>query len=234
MQGVIVSFIFAFLVCSLTSAQEPGCPEPVVKNARILRKSEGRYEPGAHIEYQCLPGYEPERFTITCGWDGQWHSMRYCTEKVCRLESVSYGVESTSPRGKNVFRIGETLTITCSENYWGTLTKQNTQTIKCLDSGEWETPPVCEEIQCDVPMYQHVQNPRYYFSWDRKLGTRVSYYCEDGYKQKATYATCTKNGWTPNPLCEEPGCPEPIVENARILRKSERPYKPGERIEYQC
>ncbi|XP_066503176.1 complement factor H-like [Hoplias malabaricus] len=219
------------------SAEFPKCTEikcspPKIAHGKVT-DGKPEYKENEMLKYECDEGYKTRRGTPKCLKTG-WSITPDCEEKVCLLESVRYGVESTSPTGKNVFRIGETVTITCSEKYWGIFTKQNTQMIKCLDSGEWETPPVCEEIQCDIPMDQHVRNPRYYFSRDRKLGTRVSYYCEDGYKQKATYATCTKNGWTPNPLCEEPGCPELTVENARILRKSERPYKPGARIEYQC
>ncbi|XP_066503147.1 complement factor H-related protein 1-like [Hoplias malabaricus] len=372
--------------------EEPGCPEPIVENARILRKSERPYKPGERIEYQCLPGYEPERFTVTCGWDGRWQSMRYCTvqrvgcgppplishavqdvkeqykdgekstydcpmyyvqdgdphmicmqgnwtgkgrclkpctvdvhvmdvnkielkfggrtkiylkhldhisfvcvrgykhtgevglrqscnegviplpvcrksedqlllskqeisctppkiahgtitdgkmeysenellkyvcnegyrprrgapkclktgwsitpeceEMTCLLGSITYGIKSISPRGKSVFRIGESVEITCSETYRLFSTKLNSRNILCLDSGEWEIPPVCEEITCDFPVDEHVQYPHYYFRWGRKLGDRKSYWCESGYKRKAHSATCTENGWSPKPLCE--------------------------------
>jgi len=43
--------------------------------------------------------------------------------------------------------------------------------------------------------------PEYYFSGDKKLGARISYYCMYGYDKMSAEATCTRDGWTPNPLC---------------------------------
>jgi len=46
-----------------------------------------------------------------------------------------------------------------------------------------------------------VYDPESYFKGDEKLGARKSYYCMTGYDKMSVEATCTRDGWTPNPLC---------------------------------
>uniref|UniRef100_A0AAR2L7T7 Sushi domain-containing protein n=1 Tax=Pygocentrus nattereri TaxID=42514 RepID=A0AAR2L7T7_PYGNA len=57
------------------------------------------------------------------------------------------------------------------------------------------------KITCDIPFGQHVSYPDYYFGGDRKLGVKKSFRCESGYVSQTGTATCTENGWIPNPLC---------------------------------
>ncbi len=57
------------------------------------------------------------------------------------------------------------------------------------------------ESSCEVPRDQHVSSLGYYFKGDMKLGARRSYTCESGYENMAEEATCTRDGWTPKPLC---------------------------------
>uniref|UniRef100_A0A671SQ34 Beta-2-glycoprotein 1 n=1 Tax=Sinocyclocheilus anshuiensis TaxID=1608454 RepID=A0A671SQ34_9TELE len=53
------------------------------------------------------------------------------------------------------------------------------------------------------------------FRGDMKLGAKQNYYCESGYGKTAEEATCTRDGWTPNPLCAGMKCgPPPHVNNA--------------------
>jgi len=42
--------------------------------------------------------------------------------------------------------------------------------------------------------------PEYYFIGDLKLGATRSYFCMPE-KDQRFEATCTRDGWTPNPLC---------------------------------
>ncbi|XP_037400977.1 complement factor H-like [Pygocentrus nattereri] len=287
MKWSLVVRCLSFFFCVHTSIQrEVMCPVPTIENAKTLKK------PGTHIEYECLHGYEPDRFTITCNEQGDWDNMRHCTAKTLYCgppPSIEHAVQdfkeqykdgetatyvcpsnyikdgdpymicsrgrwigkgkclqmncllgpptpgtSTSPTGKNVFRAGESVEITCSKTHWLFGTKQTKQSILCKESGEWERLPVCEEIICDIPFGQHVSYPDYYFGGDRKLGVKKSFRCESGYHAAAGTATCTENGWIPNPLCTEIACPEPRIDHARQLDNPLQTYKPGARIQYQC
>uniref|UniRef100_A0A8C1XCZ9 Sushi domain-containing protein n=1 Tax=Cyprinus carpio TaxID=7962 RepID=A0A8C1XCZ9_CYPCA len=87
-----------------------------------------------------------------------------------------------------------------------------------------------------IPRDQHVHRPSEYFRGDMKLGARRSYYCEHGYHPMAREATCTQDGWTPNPLCAVPGkCgPPPPVNDADTVEIPKKEYNTGERVEYIC
>ncbi|XP_036441963.1 complement factor H-like isoform X2 [Colossoma macropomum] len=300
MKWSLVVQCLSFFFCVYTSTQtEVTCTVPTIENAKTLKK------PGTNIEYQCLHGYEPDRFTITCNEQGDWDNMRDCTAKtldcgpppsiehalqvfkeqykegetatyVCPSNYVKDGDPymicsrgrwigkgkclqincllgpptpgtSTSPKGKNVFRVGESVEITCSERLWLYGTREIKRNIICKESGEWEHSPVCEEITCDIPYDQHVDYVHYYFSRDRRLGVEKPYRCESGYRAGARTATCTENGWLPNPLCtvkhDQPGttppktsgkdCGRPPQIEDAVQDFKDR-YEHGEKAAYDC
>uniref|UniRef100_A0A8C1RS86 Sushi domain-containing protein n=1 Tax=Cyprinus carpio TaxID=7962 RepID=A0A8C1RS86_CYPCA len=60
---------------------------------------------------------------------------------------------------------------------------------------------------------------------DKKLGAKKPYRCESGYRETAAEATCTRDGWTPKPLCAEIVYEEPNIPNAEIT---------GETADVEC
>jgi len=56
------------------------------------------------------------------------------------------------------------------------------------------------EKRCKVPDDPHVYKPDIYFN-DLKLGVKILYDCMPGYNKMSAEAKCTREGWTPNPLC---------------------------------
>uniref|UniRef100_A0A8C2HCX4 Sushi domain-containing protein n=1 Tax=Cyprinus carpio TaxID=7962 RepID=A0A8C2HCX4_CYPCA len=76
--------------------------------------------------------------------------------------------------------------------------------------------------------------PYYYFIGDKKLGAITSYRCESGYRQTAAVATCTRDGWTPKPLCAGKCGPPPEVDYADTIELKKDEYNTGERVEYSC
>ncbi|XP_042568391.1 E-selectin-like [Cyprinus carpio] len=136
--------------------------------------------------------------TIECMSDGKWDQpFPVCRELTCELKSTKI-----NPEGKIIFRAGESVEITCSKKRLWFL-KETSKTFTCQENGEWDHKPVCGEIRCEVPRDQHVSHPDFYFRGDMKLGAKQNYYCESGYEKMAEEATCTRDGWTPNPLCAE-------------------------------
>lgn len=63
---------------------------------------------------------------------------------VCLLQSSTNDVAVTNPKGKNIFQIGDSVEIKCSQKYWVLGTKQRSRTIRCKENGNWEFNPVCE------------------------------------------------------------------------------------------
>ncbi|XP_039524642.1 complement factor H-like isoform X6 [Pimephales promelas] len=152
----------------------------------------------------------------------------------CELKSTTYGVRRINPEGKTIFKAGESVEITCTERYWIFGTKENIQSFTCGENGQWDHEPVCAEIRCEVPRDQYVSWPDYYFSGDKKLGARTSYACVSGYYQMSAEATCTRDGWTPKPLCAGNTCAAPNIPNAAILGDQKTIYNINSRIQYQC
>ncbi|KAL7854618.1 hypothetical protein SRHO_G00168080 [Serrasalmus rhombeus] len=217
---------------SIPKCIEIRCKQPTILHGTINDAKE-EYKENEQLKYYCEKKYRPRHGIPTCLRNG-WSITPECEEMNCLLGPPTPGT-STSPTGKNVFRAGESVEVTCSETHWLFGTKQTKQSILCKESGEWERLPVCEEITCDIPIGQHVYYPEYNFGGNRKLGVKKSFQCESGYRAAARTATCTKNGWIPNPLCTEIVCPEPRIDNARQLDSfGLQTYKPDTRIRYQC
>uniref|UniRef100_A0A3B4VI03 Sushi domain-containing protein n=1 Tax=Seriola dumerili TaxID=41447 RepID=A0A3B4VI03_SERDU len=96
------------------------------------------------------------------------------------------------------------------------------------------------EITCDR------KDPHVYY-WDVYSGQNitldetVSYWCKPGYNSTdgATWATCTRDGWRPNPLCQgivklHHCAPPPKVENAVAVTSYQREYLSGSEVTYRC
>uniref|UniRef100_A0A3B4BS13 Sushi domain-containing protein n=1 Tax=Pygocentrus nattereri TaxID=42514 RepID=A0A3B4BS13_PYGNA len=96
-----------------------------------------------------------------------------------------------------------------------------------------------KKIICDIPFGQHVSYPDYYFGGDRKLGVKKSFRCESGYHAAAGTATCTENGWIPNPLCTGKSlsvggnCGQPPQIEDAVQDFKDR-YEDGEKADYAC
>ncbi|XP_051764939.1 complement factor H isoform X9 [Ctenopharyngodon idella] len=165
---------------------------------------------------------------------GQDFSFASYTEVTCELKSKRFGVNKINPEGKTLFRAGESVVITCAERYWIFGTKEIIRSFTCQENGEWDHEPVCEDIRCEVPRDQHVYNPEYYFRGDMTWGARRRYYCFDGYYYEEAEATCTRDGWTPKPLCAGKICAAPNIPNAEIVGHQRPNYSIYSRIKYKC
>ncbi|ROL40745.1 Complement factor H [Anabarilius grahami] len=62
----------------------------------------------------------------------------------------------------------------------------------------------------------------------------MNYVCYDGYGYKNGEATCTRDGWDPNPLCAVKMCAAPIIPYAEILGDQRPKYNIDSRIRYKC
>ncbi|XP_035379089.1 complement factor H-like isoform X8 [Electrophorus electricus] len=203
---------------------------PNVKHGKQIQINEA-HQDGQRLKIECDLGYKSRLSSIRC-LNGQWETS-VCEQVTCVLEFGIPGLHSTSPSGKNIFKPGESLTLTCRKDHWILGTRLSSQIIKCKDNGEWERSPICNEITCNVPHDENVAHPFYYFSGDKKLGDTKFYECNYNYRKTASYATCTIDGWSPRTLCTKMTCPEPEIAHAEILRPKDT-YTIGDRIRIQC
>ncbi|XP_077082792.1 complement factor H-like [Siphateles boraxobius] len=192
---------------SVPKCKEITCTAPDISNGYVVEKMQ-EYKKDAILKYRCSPGFKPREGTPKCAKFG-WTLNPECDEVTCELKSATFGVTKIKPEGKTIFRAGESVEITCTEKHWFFQTKENIKSFTCGENGQWDYEPVCAEIRCEVPRDQYVSSPGYYFWGDNKLGVKRSYYCMSGYDQMSAEATCTRDGWTPKPLCADIRCEVP-------------------------
>ncbi|XP_026092118.1 complement factor H-like isoform X1 [Carassius auratus] len=206
------------------------CTAPPIPNGDVV-DLQREYKKDATLKYKCHEAFKTREGIPRCAKFG-WTVKPECDEVNCVLKSTTYGVKMIIPYGKTIFRARESVEITCSEKHWLFGTKETERTFTCKDDGEWDYEPVCAEITCDDPRDQLVSRP--YFWRTMKLGEKQSYTCVNGYRQTAAEATCTRDGWTPNPLCTEIVCAAPNIPNAEIEGPQRSNYKIDSRIRYKC
>ncbi|XP_028442504.1 complement factor H-related protein 2-like [Perca flavescens] len=94
------------------------------------------------------------------------------------------------------------------------------------------------EVVCSNQRPQNVYSLEYNWWQQKKMGETTRYWCKIGYMSTdgATRATCTREGWTPNPLCREiVGCgsPPPLTDGD-IKYTVKTNYSHQERVEFMC
>nr|QGH45482.1 complement system-related protein CFH3 [Cyprinus carpio] len=182
--------------------------------------------PGYNLTFSCngqgliLKGQRE----ITCQSNGEWSSpFPKCEDKHTEGHTTSCGPPpdvndaDTIELKKHEYNTGERVEYSCFNKY-------------TLDL----RPPFSRYLTCEQGEWRGTIKPYYYFIGDKKLGAITSYRCESGYRQTAAKATCTRDGWTPKPLCAEIVCAAPNIPNAEIDGGQSENYKIYSRIQYKC
>ncbi|CAL8269650.1 unnamed protein product, partial [Arctogadus glacialis] len=190
-----------------------------VENAVIIEKKLEVYSHGARVTYECRTNYRMEGERIIRCQSGQWSQQTpTCIQIRChdpkdpnleeRLQSRWYG-EYANYQCKEGFRPTADVGARCTENGW--------------------TPnPLCKEIRCQDPNDPNLKEQLQ----SKRIGENALYQCQEGFTPTdARMATCTENGWTPNPLCKEIRCQDPNDPNLKEQLQSKRI---GENALYQC
>ncbi|XP_058615939.1 complement factor H-related protein 2-like isoform X2 [Onychostoma macrolepis] len=231
----IFLFLLLMIMAVSTNAQEVTCEGEQLINVDILTGHPGivsPYKPGHVLVFRCTDvnlKMHGQR-TIECLSNGKWDQpYPKCEEIRCE-----------APRDQHVYRsyeyfrgdmkLGARRSYRCESGY-----EKMAEDATCTRDG-WTPNPLCAKSGCEAPRDQHVYSPSQYFRGDMKLGARRSYRCESGYDKMAEEATCTRDGWTPNPLCAvSVKCgPPPRVNNADTVEMTKKEYNTGERVEYIC
>uniref|UniRef100_UPI000059E698 complement factor H like 3 precursor n=1 Tax=Danio rerio TaxID=7955 RepID=UPI000059E698 len=192
---------------------------------------EGAY--GDVIHFQCVSSNKSlyGNNIIHCMENGNWSGPVPQCIVTCQLDITETGVIKPIPEGKTVFKAGESVRLICSD-----INSQffRQETFTCTNNGKWDHKPTCKEIKCEVPHGQNVYIPNFYFTGDLLLGAKKSYSCDTGYRTMSEEATCTRDGWSPKPLCAEMMCDPPRLPNADIVGGQKRNYRISSTIEYKC
>ncbi|XP_047443584.1 coagulation factor XIII B chain-like [Mugil cephalus] len=234
-------FILWVNVKKSSQQNEIKCAVPLIKNGFTLGDIQ-EYELQMTLNYECNPQYtqpkgRPSKCTSVITFRGpraEWRPTPVCEPIKCK-------VSPSPPRGTqyepslSVFSPGDTVRVTCAENYWILNTRTTSVETTCKPDGQWTNYPFCQEFLCSTPRDKHLD---YWgggsFGPDR-LGDTVSYWCKSGYKSTngTRRAICTRDGWIPKPFCQELTCKAPVIENGFVLGGIKE-YKINEVLNYGC
>uniref|UniRef100_A0A3P9CI19 Complement factor H n=1 Tax=Maylandia zebra TaxID=106582 RepID=A0A3P9CI19_9CICH len=216
------------------------CEPPRIENGFVLGDIK-EYNEREILNFECNLQHKraqelPSRCTKT-GDRAEWIPTPECEEIKCELTLPPLQGTTYEPAYRSRFSPGEKVTVTCEERYWIWRTRTRSVETTCNEDGQWSVRPVCQEVTCIRPQDRLLS--RWEASWrdeTKKLGDTVRYTCISGYKRKdsVTQATCTRDGWEPNPLCEEIKCRRQQFNNADITGKIQAEYRYNDRVQYNC
>ncbi|XP_053549805.1 complement factor H isoform X2 [Bombina bombina] len=215
--------------CKLKSCGHPGDID--FGTFELTKESEFVF--GAVVEYKCDDGYQmlSRQKTRQCtanGWSG---AVPHCEVKRCPPVEMESGVNLLSTSfDDDEYSVGQVVRFECKNPRFKI---DGAREIFCTSEGEWSAnPPTCKEIFCQKPQISKgvVTNPKNIYKED----DRISYSCNPGFKsERNAEATCTGNGWSPEPSCVEIVCYPDRVINGQVTQPKVM-YKEGETIKVQC
>ncbi|XP_071342418.1 complement factor H-like isoform X4 [Trachinotus anak] len=213
------------------------CTVPVIENGYVSGDIQ-EYKEHEVLHFVCNPTYKrtwdrPSNCT-KIGHRAEWSPTPACESIKCRLSLLPPKGTRYDPPFRNVFSPGETVEITCGDRYWISLLQDTSAVATCKDDGEWTFTPMCNEITCELK-HPHVYYWDAYSGQNITLDETVNYWCKPGYKSTdgATWATCTRDGWRPNPLCQEMTCTRHDIQIADIVNFKQK-YSYHEQAIYVC
>ncbi|XP_054645337.1 complement factor H-like isoform X2 [Dunckerocampus dactyliophorus] len=219
--------------------EEIKCTVPLIENGFVPGNTND-YNEHEILSYQCNPKYNqaegrPSKCTKV-GIRAEWSPAPSCELIKCKVTLPTIDGTSYEPAFKSLFIPGETINVTCGQNYWISNTQQTSAVSSCQDNGKWTIRPICQEVTCRNNRDPTVSYWNVYWGQRIRLGTSVNYVCKSGYRHTngATMVTCTRDGWTPNPPCQEITCDTKDILNANIFDDSKEIYKEYERANFVC
>ncbi|XP_040896644.1 complement factor H-like [Toxotes jaculatrix] len=191
------------------------------------------------LHFTCNRGYKrtedrPSKCT-KLGLRAEWSPTPACEPITCKLSLPPLEGTTYEPAYRNVFSPGDTVRVTCGDKHFISQPQKTSAESTCTEEGQWTIRPVCQVVTCSNQRDRNV----YYWSvtWGEiiTLGETASYRCSRGYRKPVgiNLAECTRNGWSPDPLCEEITCDRLDVQNA-ILGGSKQKYRSNEWATYYC
>uniref|UniRef100_G3NR25 Sushi domain-containing protein n=1 Tax=Gasterosteus aculeatus aculeatus TaxID=481459 RepID=G3NR25_GASAC len=196
--------------------EEITCTVPNIQNG-FVNGNVDKYKENEYLSFRCNPSYKagdgkPSK-CVKSGIRANWSPTPLCKPIVCELPLGSQEGTQYEPVSTNVFSPGETVRVTCGNKYWIDNRLIKSAEITCKENGEWNLRPVCQVLYEDRSHHYYSnynQKPQHVDNWGVPWRGRITldetarYSCVKDYKKPVGFdlATCTREGWTPNPLCQ--------------------------------
>ncbi|XP_063056926.1 complement factor H-like [Engraulis encrasicolus] len=218
------------------TCREIQCEAPAIEHGWITNRQE-LYRDEDLLRYTCEEGYKAgSEQRPKCTKYG-WSITPVCEEITCKLPGSTGSYTSILPKGKNIFRPRDEVTIVCGEGYRTMTTKKERDSFLCGEDGEWpnKMTPGCEEIDCTTRDHDSRATltlrraPNGYYIYNYKIDETLAYSCRTSYwpsrveyRKTAEKATCKIDGWNPKQLCVEKGaCDTPTIENGFFVKEGQ-------------
>ncbi|XP_074165140.1 complement receptor type 2 isoform X2 [Sminthopsis crassicaudata] len=240
----------ALLLWGLLALFTPGicgqCRSPPRLNFAISKyNSKSVFDIGDTLTFECLPGYMPKIFKITCLENSTWSSV---DDNICKRRSCRTPAEPLNGKVQMInLQFGSIIQYSCDDGYL-LIGHSSNQCIISENTAIWEyEAPLCEPIRCELP--PAIPNGRYkstheYFHY----GMVVSYECNTGLRgeklydlvgNKTLYCTSKDNKvgiWNSlPPQCITPAkCQIPVIANGRRVSGFRRIYSLNDAVILEC
>ncbi|XP_062991124.1 complement factor H [Elgaria multicarinata webbii] len=214
------------------------CLPPQVQNG-IFQPKENQYRYEDIIQMQCDRGYKGSGQISKCtesGWTPPPKCMLGCDYPI--IENGRLDAYYEDRRVNNIpVLLGHPVQFRCNRGF---LTSNGYESIRvqCTRSG-WNPEPKCLKICRDDVQVPHGRLHGSYWGREYIEGQGLSYTCDRGFSPADPHARarCTKDGWSPNPLC----VPEETLhtcENIPVLHgfffETRERFPLNERAKYRC
>ncbi|KAK7878784.1 hypothetical protein WMY93_030894 [Mugilogobius chulae] len=200
-----------------------------------------RFHPGESVRVVCgdklwVKRTELQTAELTCDETGQWDFYPWSdvTKMELRMSTDGEGTDYDN-QGRNRFHPGESVRVVCGDKLWVKRTELQTAELTCDETGQWDFYPVCQMVRCYKNGAENV------YRWGGKFFTNavnmdetLLYRCYQPYKETSERATCTRQGWEPNPLCKAIECPALTVNDKIVVNGFlDQPIN-GSAVQFSC
>nr|XP_049575296.1 complement factor H-like isoform X3 [Syngnathus scovelli] len=197
------------------------CTVPAIANGFVTGRVQ-EYKEDEILSYECNLNYKrAEGRPSVCTKSGiraEWSPRPACELIRCRVTLPPIRGTSYQPSQITIFSVGATLTVTCEDSYWISTPKQTSAVSTCKSDGKWTIRPVCQEVTCPNEMHGSVLRWDIHWRQRVRMGTLVDFTCRSGFRRTdgASQVKCTRDGWIPNPPCQEITCNSNDIRSANI------------------
>lgn len=188
---------------------------------------------GAVVEYSCDEGYrmvskEKKRQCTASGWSNY---LPHCEVRNCPPIEAAENINVLSTSYDEEYSVGQVVRFECKDP---NLKLDGSSEIFCTSDGDWNlNTPSCVEISCKTPVIDNggVNNPKMIYN-NKEV---IQFTCKEGFTPSTSReVTCSKDGWNPNPSCNEIFCSlYSQVEKGKLIGRKAQ-YKYGEEIDVKC
>ncbi|XP_041051870.1 sushi, von Willebrand factor type A, EGF and pentraxin domain-containing protein 1-like isoform X2 [Carcharodon carcharias] len=217
--------------CELVTCPDP----PSISNGTVSSPSGEFWTFGSVAKYHCNKDYSLiGEDTITCGANGEWDKdPPRCQGECGRPPTLENGTPDDKFIPLTTFPVGTKVSYRCYRGY--VFKEGGSRLVTCMAGSTWSPlQAVCEPRSCDNP--GDILNG-YYNASSTTLGSRVTFYCNAGYKMVGRdYRICTADGWDGQvPTCELVTCPDPpSISNGTVSSPSGEFWTFGSVAKYHC